>query len=154
MNNTWYQRPIIRGDPITSSIHYLSTTQLVRPDWFTEGIVSTVPTTLKTTRIIVQRIKLSGSSIYCGRFMFTGSGCEVIASLLWLFHVHRIRMLVYSWSTVVLAGLLWSFHVHRIRMKGCRRSDVVVMFTRTGYDVPAGLPWLIYDFTLHRSSSG
>lgn len=40
--------------------------------------------------------------------LFIGSGCEVLAGLMWLFHGHKIMMIVSSWSTVVLAGLLCS----------------------------------------------
>lgn len=39
--------------------------------------------------------------VFCGRFLHTGSGCEVLAGLMWLIDGHQIRMLVYSWSTVV-----------------------------------------------------
>lgn len=102
VNNTWYQRPIVlEVTQLQAALAYLSTTQLVRPDWFPESIVSTVTTTLRTTRIIVHRIKLSGSSestvvvscsqdqdvsfqlVCCGGFMFTGSGCKVAEGLLW-----------------------------------------------------------------------
>lgn len=117
VNNTWY--------PLQAALALYYTTCASR-QIHRDCIVSTVPTTLNTTRIIVHRINLSGSSestvlvscsqdqdvkfqrVFCGCFLFTGSGCEVSAGLLWSFFTHRIRIWGFSGPDVVLAGLLCS----------------------------------------------